>query len=74
MVRSVFSFQYKRTTFSGLCASAHDEETGVTYYAIIIPDATACCAQGIEYLLLDGYDYPEDGGKAAVTGIFTLYE
>lgn len=74
MVYEPYDYLGKVIRMSGLCASAHDEETGVTYYAIIIPDATACCAQGIEYLLLDGYDYPEDGGKAAVTGIFTLYE
>ena len=46
----------------GECVSAYYEPTDATYYSIIIQDATACCAQGIEYVLGDGQTYPEDGG------------
>ena len=58
----------------GQCVSAYYEPTDATYYSIIIQDATACCAQGIEYVLTDGQAYPEDGGEATVTGRFESYD
>ena len=59
---------------NGECVSAYYEPTDATYYSIIIQDATACCAQGIEYVLGDGQAYPEDGGEATVTGRFESYD
>ena len=59
---------------NGECVSAYYEPTDATYYSIIIQDATACCAQGIEYVLTDGQTYPEDGGNATVTGRFEPYD
>ena len=59
---------------NGECVSAYYEPTDATYYSIIIQDATACCAQGIEYVLTDGQAYPEDGGEATVTGRFESYD
>ena len=58
----------------GQCASGYYDVTDTTYYAIIIADATACCAQGIEYVLADGSDYPADGSEAVVTGEFETYD
>lgn len=58
----------------GAARSSYYKETDTTYYAVLIADATACCAQGIEYLLTDGYAYPEDGNDVVVTGVFTEYE
>ncbi len=54
-----------------------DETTNLAYYSCVIQDATACCANGIEYELtgvgsLDGY--PEDGKEITVTGTFSSYE
>ena len=59
---------------NGECVSAYYEPTDATYYSIIIQDATACCAQGIEYVLTDGQTYPADGGDATVTGRFESYD
>ena len=59
---------------NGACVSAYYEPTDATYYSIIIQDATACCAQGIEYVLGSGQAYPEDGGEATVTGRFESYD
>ena len=47
------------------------------YYACIIKDATACCSQGIEFVL-DGEhkypaDYPELGTDITVVGVFDTY-
>ena len=58
----------------GECLSAYYEPTDTTYYSVVIQDATACCAQGIEYVLSDGQDYPADGNNATVTGRFESYD
>ncbi len=44
------------------------------YYVCIIADATACCAQGVEFVLCDGYSYPEPGETITVSGRYELYE
>ncbi|MBR0172076.1 MAG: hypothetical protein IJQ21_04740 [Lachnospiraceae bacterium] len=55
-----------------------NEETDAHYYACIIKDATACCAQGIEFVRKGNYsypeDYPEDGAEIVVEGVFEIYE
>ncbi len=47
------------------------------YFACIIKDATACCAQGIEFDWSGDHsypaDYPKDGSDITVTGEFTTY-
>ena len=47
------------------------------YYACIISDATACCSQGIEFVLDGEYaypdDYPELGTDITVAGEFDTY-
>ncbi len=58
---------------TGMAVSSTDADSGVTYHAVIIQDATACCASGIEYVLAQG-DYPPDEAEATVTGEFELYE
>ena len=48
------------------------------YFTCIVQDATACCAQGIEFIMTDDYkypdDYPEDGSEITVVGTFDTYE
>lgn len=38
---------------------------------------TACCAQGMEFVLTDDYsypnDYPREGDEITVTGVFDTY-
>lgn len=47
------------------------------YYACIIADATACCAQGIEFVLEKQRkypdEYPESGDEITVLGTFETY-
>ena len=54
-----------------------DESTGHTYYACIIKDATACCAQGVEFVPSSKYsfpgDFPKDGEDITVVGSFSTY-
>ena len=50
----------------------------VLIFACIIADATACCSQGIEFVLSGAYtfpeDYPELDSEITVTGTFTSGE
>ncbi len=49
------------------------------YFGIVVQDATACCAQGIEFTLADEGerifpdDYPELGAATTVVGVFNTY-
>ena len=47
-------------------------------YACIIADATACCAEGMEFVLKDDLTYPDDypelGAEITVIGEFQSYE
>jgi len=55
-----------------------DTEHGIVYHACIVPDATACCAQGIEFIWAGEHrwpeDYPEAGTGVTVTGRLEIYE
>lgn len=52
---------------------------GINYYAVIIADATACCKQGLEFVLVNDSeltfpdDYPTVGSIVTVRGIFETY-
>ena len=62
----------KTIRISGIFA-VYETETQ-NYYCCYIPDAAACCAQGIEFELGGDFSYPEDyptpGDEITVTGIF----
>lgn len=67
----------KTVKMEGTTSIFHDETTGVTYYACVIADATACCQQGLEFVLADSYDqsdYPELDQYIVVKGVFETYE
>lgn len=68
----------KKIKMAGAFSVYEDQETGQMYYACVISDATACCAQGIEFVLDKEYsypgDYPETGSNITVTGTFETYE
>lgn len=57
----------------------YEESVDTYYFGIIVRDATACCAQGIEFTLTDEDqrtfpdDYPEALTDATVVGIFSMY-
>ena len=68
----------KTVKMKGMYAGYHDESTDKYYHACIIQDATACCAQGIEFEPTDDYrypdDYPAEGQEVCVTGVFDKYK
>lgn len=55
-----------------------DPQTNQEYFAILISDATACCAQGIEFELAGEHTYPDDypelGSEIVIHGTFNTYE
>lgn len=67
----------KTVKMTGVFAVYEDESTGNIYYACIIQDATACCSQGIEFVLEGDYvypdDYPELGETITIEGEFETY-
>jgi hypothetical protein len=63
---------------NGAFAYFEDPETKKQYFACIIADATACCSQGVEFILTGEHtypnDYPELNSEITVTGTFETYE
>ena len=74
MVSEPDAYIGKVVRMAGTAASTYYDVTDRTYHAIIIADATACCAQGIEYELPEGQSYPEDDAETTVTGVFSTYD
>ncbi len=62
----------------GKFVAIEDPESNEIYTACLIEDATACCAQGMEFILADGAvypdDYPEVDSEITVIGVYETYE
>ena len=78
MIASPENYIGKTVKMKGPFTFYHDEATGNYYFACIIRDAAACCAQGIEFVLTDDYIYPDDYPKVdeeiCVIGVFDMYK
>lgn len=70
-------YQGKVIKMKGQLLSDLDTENNKRYYACLILDATACCAQGLGFVPKDVYVYPEDfpelDGEITVTGTFDYF-
>ncbi len=68
----------KTVRMCGQFALYEDTQSGAIYYACIIADATACCSQGLEFVLKGSHTYPQDypelGAEITITGEFRTYE
>ena len=68
----------KNIKLKGWFETYTDPYTNELYYAVIVPDATACCQQGIEFVWQGEHTYPDDfpnpGEDITVTGIYKLIE
>ena len=78
MMTSPNDYLGKSVKMDGIFSVYHDEAADKYYFACIIQDATACCAQGIEFELKGDHvypdDYPEEGTEICVTGVFDTYQ
>lgn len=68
----------KTFRIKGTYYSAYVEETGKRYFYCIVSDATACCAQGLEFVWGDGShsypdEYPQEESTIIVEGTFDTY-
>lgn len=66
-----------KVKMEGIYSDYFDMAKGNHYFGCLIMDATACCAQGIEFQPTDSYSYPEDfpsdGDMVTVEGEFDVY-
>ena len=78
MMASPDNYTGKTVKMNGAFAYYEDPETKAQYFACIIADATACCSQGLEFILTGEHtypnDYPELNSEITVTGTFETYE
>lgn len=78
MFENVNDYVGKTIKMEGSFYVYEEPTTGMIYFSVVIQDATACCAQGIEFVLEEEYtypqDYPEIGTEVTVVGEFELYE
>ncbi len=71
-------YEGKTIKIKGMFGVYDDAKTGETFTSCVIQDATACCAQGVEFELGDGKvypdDYPNESEEIVVTGTYRTYE
>ena len=63
----------KVVKMEGIYSFYQDEASGNEYYSCIIQDATACCAQGLEFIPGNPEALPDNGGDVTVVGVFDTY-
>lgn len=63
---------------SGSFSVYTNPDTGAMYYACLITDALACCANGLEFIWEGDHsfpeDYPQEGTPITVGGVFETYD
>ena len=75
MVTTPDDFIGQRVKIRGTYDEQFWDQTNLTYHYIVIADATACCAQGMEFVLTDpNAAYPQVGEEFEISGIFGTYE
>ena len=78
MVNEPDEFLGKTIKVQGAFNASYFDQTGKYYYFIVISDATACCAQGLEFIWSGDHaypqDYPENGTTVEIVGTFGQYD
>lgn len=75
MVNAPNDFIGQRFKIRGTYDEQFWDQTNLTYHYIVIADATACCAQGLEFVLTDeSAAYPQPGDEIEISGVFSTYE
>lgn len=64
----------KKMRIRGESYSVFHEPLNDKIHTVIVRDATACCAQGLSYVLPEGSSYPDDGLDVEVCGVFEIFE
>lgn len=78
MVTNPDNYTGQSVRAAGNMAYFKNDKTGAEYFAVLVQDATQCCAQGIEFKLTGDHTYPDDypelGTVITVVGTFGSYE
>lgn len=78
MMMEPHAYLGKTIKMRGLYSASYHEPTEQYYHFVVIQDATACCAQGLEFFWMGEHvypdDYPQDGSELEVTGVWERYE
>ena len=68
----------KSIKVSGWFQTYTNPQNNEMYFAVVVPDATACCQQGLEIVWPGEHKFPEDfpkeGETITVTGIYKIIE
>lgn len=78
MMNAPESYVGKTVKMKGTYAASYYEPTEKYYHYCVIQDATACCAQGLEFVWDDGNhaypeEYPQEDTEIVVEGVFETY-
>ena len=77
MIREPETYRGKIIRIAGWYDVFRNPLTEEVYFSCIVPDATACCAQGVEFVWAGEHrypdDYPDPGTGVTVTGRFETY-
>ena len=78
MMMDPATYEGKSFRIEGTFYSVYDDHTQKYYHYCIIQDATACCAQGMEFVWGDGShvypdEYPAEDADVIVEGTFETY-
>ncbi len=71
------SYVGKSIKLQGFFQTYENPQLQKNNYFVIVPDATACCEQGLEILVGDGstpYEYPKELSTVEIKGVFEKYE
>ncbi len=78
MVYTSDNYVGKTVKVRGPFSYFQDPQTGNEYFAVLVNDATACCSQGIEFVLDGDYSYPDDypeiNTEITIAGKFNYYK
>ena len=78
MVSNPDNYMGQKIRVKGPFSYFKDDQTGNEYFAVLISDATACCSQGIEFVLDGDHKYPDDypalNSEITVSGTFNYYK
>lgn len=78
MMNTPEDFVGKKVKASGSFSVFTNLNTEKYYYSCVIADATACCQQGLEFVLAEERKFPDEfpiqGRQITVAGVFDTYE
>ncbi len=78
MTQDPAAFEGMVVKLKGNLSYFKDPDTGKEYFAAVIADAAACCAQGIEFVWAGEHAFPDDypplDTEVTVVGTFGTYE